>query len=64
MNKNSKKVEEKTNPGRCLRNLKEYHDAMIGLYTYVQAVMEWIPKEAQKTMQEKLNAVKEFHNAE
>jgi hypothetical protein len=61
----SKKIaEEKINPGRCLRNLKEYQDAVIGLYVYVQAVMEWIPKEAQKTMQDKIDALREFHNAE
>ena len=60
-----KKIEEtKLNPGRCLRNLKEYQDAVISLYTYVQAVMEYVPKEAQKTMQDKLNVLREFHNGD
>lgn len=60
----TKLKEGKINPGRCLRNLKEYQDGVISLYTYVQAVMEYIPKEAQKTMQEKINVLREFHNAE
>lgn len=61
---NKKLIEEKINPGRCLRNLKEYQDAVIMLYTYVQAVMEYVPKEAQKNMHDKINILKEFHNAE
>lgn len=58
------KQEVKLNPGHCLRNLKEYQDRVIGLVTYVDAILEFVPDHIRKTLQKNNEAVKEFISVE
>lgn len=61
---NKKQQEPKINPGRCMRNLQSYHESIIGLYTYAEALMDFIPEKAKIVLREKIDSVKEFHRAE